>query len=270
MTHYPQHKTFCKWRAAELFQEKLFQEHSGDREECPICMIPLPFDGKQINFRVCCGKNVCSGCLFAQNYEGFKSGKDPKDALRCPFCRSPTPDNDETTYDLIRKCMEKNNAEAIYVVAGFYAEGKNGYPEDVAKAIELLEKAGKLGKVAAYELLGITYMSGRKVEKDFQKSRHFFELAAIAGNARSRYFLASLDYQAHNYGNARQHFMIGAKAGDDECQAMVQSMFDAGILTEEKYTEILRAYQKQHEDRKSPTRDAALANGFYGEREVSM
>ena len=41
IAHRPQHKTACKKRAAELYDEKLFKVHPP-REECPICFLPLP------------------------------------------------------------------------------------------------------------------------------------------------------------------------------------------------------------------------------------
>jgi len=37
--HRPHHKKACKKRASELHDEKLFKEL--EREECPICMLPL-------------------------------------------------------------------------------------------------------------------------------------------------------------------------------------------------------------------------------------
>ena len=38
----------------------------AEREECPICMIPLPFLAKETRFMICCGKRICCGCTYKQ------------------------------------------------------------------------------------------------------------------------------------------------------------------------------------------------------------
>jgi hypothetical protein len=35
-----------------------------EREECPICMIPLPMRDDETVFKLCCGKVICSGCVY--------------------------------------------------------------------------------------------------------------------------------------------------------------------------------------------------------------
>ena len=63
IAHRPQHKKECKKRAAELYDEKLFKE--VEHEECPICFVPMPVNADNITFHICCGKNICKGCIFA-------------------------------------------------------------------------------------------------------------------------------------------------------------------------------------------------------------
>ena len=60
IAHRPQHKKACKKRAAELYDEALFNE-TPPREECPICMLPLPLNAAQVQFKSCCGKIICGG-----------------------------------------------------------------------------------------------------------------------------------------------------------------------------------------------------------------
>ena len=62
VAHRPQHKKACKKRAAELHDDVLFKE-PPPREECPICMLPLPFDVEEQSFKSCCGKLICYGVL---------------------------------------------------------------------------------------------------------------------------------------------------------------------------------------------------------------
>ena len=57
IAHRPQHKKACKKRAAELHDEALFNE-PPPREECPICMLPLPIAMDEQSFKSCCGKTM--------------------------------------------------------------------------------------------------------------------------------------------------------------------------------------------------------------------
>ena len=45
-----------------------------EREECPICMIPLPLEEGYIFF-TCCGKNMCNGCIHKSTLTEKKKGK---------------------------------------------------------------------------------------------------------------------------------------------------------------------------------------------------
>ena len=50
--HKSKHKKKCDRRVAELHDVDLFKEPSP-REECPICMLPLPLDTGQSSFKSC-------------------------------------------------------------------------------------------------------------------------------------------------------------------------------------------------------------------------
>ena len=45
--------------------EDLFK-NPPPRKDCPICAIPMPF-GKDVTYLVCCGKEVCGGCVYAMD-----------------------------------------------------------------------------------------------------------------------------------------------------------------------------------------------------------
>ena len=107
--HKSKHKKKCERRVAELYDEKLFRE-PPPREECPICMLPLPLAADQITFFTCCGKYICSGCIVAmEEREGAKL---------CPFCRTPCAKSDEEYFEKLNKLMEKGNADAYNQLAG--------------------------------------------------------------------------------------------------------------------------------------------------------
>ena len=256
ISHRPKHKRACKKRAAELFDEELFKDPPA-REECPICMLPLPIDASEIIFAVCCGNFICVGCSYAQQIEELKSGKRVEDVGWCPFCRAPPPRAPEDNISLLNKCIEKNNAKAINELAAHYMKGEIGLPINPHKATELFLKAVQLGHAGACFNLGNCYLIGNGVERDEKKARQYWELGAIKGNVQSRHQLGCLEQRSGNLERAYKHVMISAKAGDDLALKSLNNGFRDGFVTKDEYTEALKAYQKVQDDTKSEMRDAA-------------
>jgi len=245
--HRSKHKRECKKRAAEIFDEKLFQDHPPN-EECPICMLPLPFMNESPSiFKLCCGKLICKGCIIAMR----KSGKD-----LCAFCRMAPVFSDEKRIKSITKLTENGNAEAFNQLGGHYDEGAMGLSQDQQKANELFLKAGELGCADGYFNLGSSYASGSGVNVDKKKAQHFYELAAMGGSIEARYNLGCTEKQSGNYERAMKHFIIAASAGY-KCVDVVKLGFMAGIVTKDEYANTLRSYQKSINEMKSDMRDQA-------------
>ena len=84
--HRTKHKKKCERRVAELHDIELFKQ-PPPREDCPICMLPLPAMNSGSKYYACCGKTVCSGCVWAPVYDNLgniiSKGRDT-----CPFCRT--------------------------------------------------------------------------------------------------------------------------------------------------------------------------------------
>jgi hypothetical protein len=250
IAHRPQHKNACKKRAAELHDEQLFKEHP--REECPICMLPLPLDEAQIVFETCCGKSICDGCINTM----FKTGG--KNMKLCPFCKTPPAESDEENVKRVKKLMEKGNANAFNQLACYYDCGLMGFPQDSAKANELLLKAGQLGYADAYYNLGNQYFNGIGVEVDEKKATHYYELAAMNGDIRARNNLGCSEGSAGNHHRAMKHFIISASAGHKLSLDNVKYGYTKGHVTKEEYANTLREYQKSQDEMKSKARDKAL------------
>ena len=196
--HRSKHKKACERRVAELHDEELFKEHPL-REDCPICFLPLPLHASQITFKSCCGKLLCNGCLYAMIEEAHGRGGEMG---LCAFCRAPPATSDAEKVKLIKKLVDANNAYAFYNLAGCYAQGIVGMPQDFAKANELLLKSGELGCAKGYYNLGNSYYDGRGVEVDKKKANHFWELAAMNGNVNARHNLGCLEMQTGNHHRA--------------------------------------------------------------------
>ena len=254
IAHRPQHKKACKKRAAELYDGQLFKDHP--REECPICMLPLPILYEKhtgTTFFSCCGKNICNGCIYAMRKTGGKNMK------LCPFCKAPPTRLPEEEVESIKKLMEKGHADAFNQLGGHYEDGTSGMPQDRAKANELYLKAGELGCANAYYNLGLSYNEGAGVEIDKKKAKHFYELAAMNGDLHARHNLGCVEGQAGNYHRSYKHFMLSAGAGCKESLNAVKGGYMGGIVTKEEYANTLREYQKSQDETKSDARDKALA-----------
>ena len=100
--------------------------------------------------------------------------------------------------------MNADNANAFYDLAGYYANnGEMGMPQDMVKANESCgSRAGELGCLGelacshAYCNLGISYNNGIGVGVDKKKAKHFWEIAAMNGNVRSRHNLGCMEVDA--------------------------------------------------------------------------
>ena len=162
--------------------------------------------------------------------------------------------------------MKKSNSDAFFYLAGFYADGTYGLPQDQGKANELLLKAGQLGCATAYYNLGIIYSNGRGVESDAKTAKHYYELAAMNGSILARYNLGMMEGNAGNHQRAMKHFIISAKAGEDDSLDMVKFGYTEGHVTKDEYANTLRQYQKSQDEMNSDARDKALAarNGRTG------
>ena len=256
VAHRPKHKKECKRRAAELFDIELFKE-PPEREECPICMLPLPFHNLHSLIYSCCGKTICCGCVHAQKKEGIKNGKSWEDCEVCPFCRTPAPSTaeDREIIDRINKCVERNDAKSMEQLAMHYRDGNMGLQKDLTKAMELFQKAGELGCASAYCDLGNLYYHGLE---DLKKGKHYWELGAIGGCMVSRHNLAIAERRNGNGIRAYKHFLICIKAGYEPSLIQVKPGFQHGYITEDECSEAIRTYQKQCDDIKSDMRDEAL------------
>jgi len=255
VAHRPQHKKACKKRAAELYDEKLFKE--VEREECPICLIPLINGNQTESFMACCGKMICIGCIYAM---ATSEGKD-----LCAFCRTPPTDSDEENIKRLNKLIDKGNAGAFNMLAACYIFGTHGMPQDQQKANELFLKAGELGSAEGYYNLGIAYDRGRGVEMDTKKAKHYYELAAMNGSTQARSDLGFIEGQTGNPQRALKHWVIAAKAGDEKALEGVKGGFMAGFVTRDEYDDILRAYQEIQDEMKSDTREKAEASDMFRE-----
>ena len=93
---------------------------------------------------------------------------------------------------------------------------------------------------------------------DKKKAKHYYELAAMMGSAYARHNLGGIEYrEGNNIHRAYKHFILAARAGEDNALDVVKAGFMDGIITKDGYAQTLRAYQKSQGMMKSEARDKA-------------
>ena len=236
----------------KLHDEALFKQPPRE-EDCPICFLRVPILASGKRYNACCGKMICSGCIYAVS----KIQMDHE--IKCPFCRVPAPGSDEESFKRIMKRVEVSDAEAVNFLGYLYAEGLSGLPQDYAKALELWHQAGELGHAAAYNNVGFAYDNGIGVERDEKKAVHYFELAANGGSVFAKHNIGDLEKEAGNTDGALKHFMIAVGFGYNDSLKTIQQMYKDGRATKGDYAKALLAYQAYLSEIKSDQRDKAAA-----------
>ena len=248
VAHRPVHKKACRKQAAELFDGKLFAEPPR-REDCVICCITMPFAKGEICNMNCCGKNICGGCRYSLPRE------------YCPFCNTASSRSLEESNRRRFKRIEKyNDPEAMVIVGFHYVKGTHGFTVDLAKAIELYQRASDLGSAGAHYNLGSTYFHGLGgVHVDTEKAIHHYQMAAMMGNINARCTLGSVEEMDGNRHRAFRHFMIAARCGHDHALETVKKGFMEGDVTKEDFEKTLRQHKASQDEIKSDQRDRGRA-----------
>ena len=249
-----EHVRLAAERAAELHDEKLFKQPQKE-EHCPICFLLLPSLITGSKYMSCCGKVICSGCVHAPLYDYQGNEVDNE---KCPFCRTPTPDE----YELIKREIERmdlGDPIAIYDMGNYYSRGEYGCPQDYRKALEHWHRAGELGYTPAYCNIGYVYKHGQGVEADTKKAVHYYELAAMGGNATARHNLGNREANAGNFYRALRHYMIAVRSGESNTLDEIKELYRYGHASKGDYTKALQLYQEYLGEIKSDQRDKAAA-----------
>ena len=251
--HRQKHKKACERRVAELHDEKLFKQPPPE-EDCPICFVRLPEMTTGCTYMACCGKVICSGCVYA-----FQSRATKQEHNVCPFCRFPPPDSDEEMIGRYEKRIELNDPNALYNMGVHYSEGRYGLPQNYVKALELWHRAAELGYADANYSIGICYKLGEGVEVDEKKVVHYWELAAMGGHRMARHNLGVYEQVAGNMDRALKHFMIAVSCGLKDSLDIIILMYKYGDATKDDYAKALRSYQACLNAVRSDQRDEAAA-----------
>ena len=237
-------------RASCHTDEALFKQ-PPPREECPICLQTLPIAAREWKYQSCCGKLLCYGCIHA--------AYTADDRRLCPFCRTPEARSEGEYVKRVNKRVDGGDAVAIHNLGGYYRRGDMGLPQDRDKAMELWLRAGELGCADAYYNVGHAYRRGQGVERDIEKAKHYYELAAMEGFVIARHVLGNLEMDTGNMSRAVKHYMVSAGAGDDDSLKGIREGFMRGHVTKDDFEKALRSHKEANDEMKSDQREAAAA-----------
>ena len=254
-----EHVRLAAEQAAELHDEKLFKQPPPLHEDCPICFLFLPSLLTGRIYMTCCGKTICSGCVYAPVYDNQGNKLDNDKQNQCPLCKTLAPKTKEEAVERVKKRMEVNDAEAMHNLGNCYRDEQHGLPQDYAKASELWHRASKLGYAKSYCSIGCVYYNGIGVEVNKKKANHYFELAAMQGDSMARYNLGEMEEKEGNMERALKHYMIAVKDGENISLKQIKEFYSKGFATKEDYTRALQSYQAYLGEIKSKQRDEAAA-----------
>ena len=229
----------------------------SEEDECPICKLLLPLDLTHAMFQACCTKLVCNGCVLAARKRGMMRN--------CPFCRTPTPDEYQFLA-MVQKRVDAGDPCAMWHLGSAHEQGhyaEYGAEKDVARAVELYERAAELGIKEAHFSLGVMYDQGAGVDKDTAKAIRHYEAAAMRGHVNARFHVGCVECSAEigNDDIALQHFLIAAKMGHVESLFNIKEIFTHGLTTRAEYAGAMHWYHRSAKEMRSPDRDEALELG---------
>ena len=202
-------------------------------------------------------KAACNGCIIMV-CKGCDLAAEKRGMMDCPFCRSTYEPKKEEALVMIQKRVDAGDPVAIYFLGTKYEQGGFGLEKDVARAVELYERAAELGVKDAHFDIAFLYNKGTDVEKDMDKAFRHYETAAMCGNVTARHNLGYEEHKAGNNDLAMQHWMISAKLGCETSLSCVKRYFLNGLATKADYAAALRGYQSAVEEMSSPERDEAI------------
>jgi len=243
-------------RAAELHDIELFKQPPPTDEDCPICFLRMPTDYDGSRYMECCGKAICSGCIFAPVYDDQGNEVDNN---KCPFCRTSAPTSGEEIIEMMKNRTEAGDSRATNNQGCNYRDGRYGLPVDYTKALELFRRAAKLGDTEAYLNIGCAHHAGQGIEVDTKQAHHYYELSAMMGNERARHNLGVHEYELGNMDRAVRHYLIAVRDGFALSLEEIKELYTNGYATKEDYTKALQLYQEYLSEIKSPQRDKAAA-----------
>ena len=231
-------------------------------EECPICMLPLPFESSITKHCVTCDKSVCVGCMMTTAQVHRRDGGDVKTAeekvTTCPFCRSSTAVyDDKLRLEKEMKRANAGNGESMYRVGNYYYMGEMGLQQDKAEGLKWYHRAVGEGSGEAAFCLGRCYCEGDMVLRDHDRALEYFQKSADLGFIPSFRLVGIILMKKGNIEEAMLNLRKAVMCGycNDDIFNELRNGFKLGFITKEEYAFTLRENQKACNEMKSDGRE---------------
>lgn len=232
------------------------------REDCPICMLPMPLDIMEVTYSSCCGNSFCNGCLHDLILADVKEGRSTVEESRarfCPFCRTEcVAEDDILKYDM--KLAKSGHRHAIYLVGGSHFDGEHGLTQNKAEGIKWWRRATEAGSPEAAHRLGCCSEEGDGVEQDNDKALECYKKAAERGDVDAFVSIGSLLAQKGEIEEALLNYRKAALCGLSEPESLLSLLekgYSDGYMTKEEYDFTLRENKKVRNEMKSESREMA-------------
>lgn len=221
-------------------------------------MLPLPLKAVECTFWSCCGKVICSGCIYDQVEADKKEGRITIDTMRariCPFCRTEEINNNTIEKDV--KLAKAGNHNAIYRIGSYNFHGEKFLQQDKEEGIKWWRRAAEAGSPWASHNLGVCYMDGEVVGKDVGRALEYFQKSAELGAPQAFVGIGTVlmekDAVKEAYLNHRKAVICGYS--DKRVFDLLRKGYKDGFLTKEEYAYTLREHQKASDEMKSESRE---------------
>ena len=217
-----------------------------EREECPICFVPMPLETSEWSHAPCCGKTLCCACAITSGAKGHNN---------CEFCRAPilrVGIDDEALCQQLRNRVESGDAMAMFELATCYEKGIHGVQKDDIAAIKLLIQAAELGNIEALCDLADKHLLDKELEVRTTKEQalkltkeqalKLAKAAAKKGSVRGHEILGGLEFEKDNFGTLAQalrHFIHAAIGGNKRSFDILRQTRDqSGVLDQDAFDDI--------------------------------
>ena len=254
-----------------------------EREECPICFHVLPHRFDLIEYKPCCGRKICYGCIVGRVraelkepgkiIEGETLGEEQFNLIGeegqfslirqhwsnlCPFCRHEGAKNDgellQLLYGRIQKRNDRDYTTALIMLGTASSEGMYGLPENTEKGEELFQEAYDLDDpIAALQLYQL-YRSHYSDQKE--KQMEFLRRGKTLGNLGCIAILAQIAIRADEHKEATRLLMKVASLGGDTRNLMI--CYRNKHISKEDLATTLRAHQAANDEINTVRRGFAM------------
>ncbi len=231
------------------------------REECPLCLLPLPINSEESQFYSCCGNVICNGCIVSQIMAHIDD--EEKGGKLCPFCREALPKRCGYDAVILEREMALANSgrgEAMYYIGEYYMNGEKGLEQDIAEGLKWLHRALEAGFGRAAVSIGKSYDHGDGVDQDGDKALEYYHKGADLNHIYALIMIGQTLVLRGELEEAmlywRKAMMCGDK--DDTLAANLRKGYSEGYITKDEYAFTLREHQTALNEMKSEARETFL------------